>query len=124
MASDGGDIEVWGDGEQTRSFCYIEDCVEGLRHIMESGYAKPINLGTEELITVNGLVDAVCSAAGKTLTKRHDLTKPQGVRGRNSDNTVLAEIIGWQPEIRVAEGIKHTYDWIAGEIARNGKPVP
>ena len=123
VASDGGDIEVWGDGEQTRSFCYIEDCVEGLRRIMESGYAKPINLGTEELITVNGLVDAVCSAAGKTLTKRHDLTKPQGVRGRNSDNTVLAEIIGWQPEIRVAEGIKHTYDWIAGEIARNGKPV-
>ena len=87
---------------------------------MESGYTKPINLGTEELVTVNLLVDAVCSAAGKTLTKRHDLTKPQGVRGRNSDNTILAEVIGWQPEIRVEEGIKYTYDWIAGEIARNG----
>ena len=120
VAPDGGDIEVWGDGEQTRSFCYIEDCVEGLRRIMESGYAKPINLGTEELITVNQLVDAVCSAAGKTLTRQHDLTKPQGVRGRNSDNTILAEIIGWQPEIQIGEGIKHTYDWIAGEIARNG----
>ena len=120
VAPDGGDIEVWGDGEQTRSFCYIEDCVEGLRRIMESGYAKPINLGTEELITVNQLVDAVCSAAGKTLTRQHDLTKPQGVRGRNSDNTILAEIIGWQPEIQISEGIKHTYDWIAGEIARNG----
>ena len=118
VAPDGSDIEVWGDGEQTRSFCYISDCVEGLRRIMESGYAKPINLGTEELITVNELVDSVCAAAGKSLTKRHDLTKPQGVRGRNSDNTVLAEIIGWQPEIRVAEGIKHTYDWIAGEVAR------
>lgn len=120
VAPDGSGIEVWGDGEQTRSFCYIADCVEGLRRIMESGYTKPINLGTEELITVNELVDAVCSAAGKTLTKQHDLTKPQGVRGRNSDNTILAEVIGWQPEIRIAEGIKYTYDWIAGEIARNG----
>ncbi len=120
VAPDGGGIEVWGDGEQTRSFCYISDCVEGLRRIMESGYVKPVNLGTEELITVNELVDSVCAAAGKTLAKRHDLTKPQGVRGRNSDNTILAEVIGWQPEIRVEEGIKHTYDWIAGEIARNG----
>lgn len=120
VASDGGSIEVWGDGEQTRSFCYIADCVEGLRRIMESGYTKPVNLGTEELITVNELVDAVCSAAGKTLTKQHDLTKPQGVRGRNSDNTILAEVIGWQPEIRVAEGIKYTYDWIASEVSRNG----
>lgn len=119
-APDGGSIEVWGDGEQTRSFCYIEDCVEGLRRIMESGYTRPVNLGTEELITVNELVDAVCSAAGKTLTKQHDLTKPQGVRGRNSDNTILAEVIGWQPEIQVSEGIKYTYDWIAGEVARNG----
>lgn len=119
-APDGGSIEVWGDGEQTRSFCYIADCVEGLRRIMESGYTRPVNLGTEELITVNELVDAVCSAAGKTLTKQHDLTKPQGVRGRNSDNTILAEVIGWQPEIQVAEGIKYTYDWIAGEVARNG----
>ena len=119
-ASDGGSIEVWGDGEQTRSFCYIADCVEGLRRIMESGYTRPVNLGTEELITVNELVDSVCEAAGKTLTRQHDLTKPQGVRGRNSDNTILAEVIGWQPEIRVAEGIKYTYDWIAGEISRNG----
>ena len=120
VAPDGGSIEVWGDGEQTRSFCYIEDCVEGLRRIMESGYTKPVNLGTEELITVNELVDSVCAAAGKTLTRQHDLTKPQGVRGRNSDNTILAEVIGWQPEIRVAEGIKYTYDWIAGEVSRNG----
>ena len=119
-APDGGSIEVWGDGEQTRSFCYIADCIEGLRRIMESGYTRPVNLGTEELITVNELVDAVCSAAGKTLTKEHDLTKPQGVRGRNSDNTILAEVIGWQPEIQVSEGIKYTYDWIAGEVARNG----
>ena len=121
MAPDGGAIEVWGDGEQTRSFCYISDCVEGLRRIMESGYTKPINLGTEELITVNQLVDAVCSAAGKSLKRDHDLTKPQGVRGRNSDNTILAEIIGWQPETAVREGIRYTYDWIASEIAQTQK---
>ena len=117
LAADGGSIEVWGDGEQTRSFCYIDDCVEGLRRIMESGYTKPVNLGTEEMITVNELVDAVCEAADKNLRRHHDLTKPQGVRGRNSDNTILAEIIGWQPEVTIREGIKPTYDWIAGEIS-------
>ena len=78
MAEDGTDIEVWGDGEQTRSFCYIDDCIEGLRRIMEFGDTKPINLGTEELITVYQLVDAVCSAAGKHLFRRHDLTNSQG----------------------------------------------
>ncbi len=118
MAADGAGIEVWGDGEQTRSFCYIDDCIEGLLRIMESGYTKPINLGTDELITINDLVDAVCSAAGKHLLRDHDLTKPQGVRGRNSDNTLLKEVIGWQPAITIQEGIKYTYDWVAGEIAR------
>ncbi len=118
LAEDGAEIEVWGDGEQTRSFCYVDDCIEGLRRIMESGYDKPINLGTEELITINQLVDAVCAAAGKRLRRNHDLTKPQGVRGRNSDNTVLNEIIGWQPETAIEDGIKHTYRWIAGELAK------
>ena len=118
LAEDGAGIEVWGDGEQTRSFCYIDDCIEGLRRIMESGYAKPINLGTEELITINQLVDAVCAAAGKRLLRNHDLTKPQGVRGRNSDNTVLNEVIGWQPETAFGDGIKRTYRWIADELAR------
>ena len=117
MAVDGIDIEVWGDGEQTRSFCHIDDCIEGLRRIMESGYTKPINLGTDELITVSQLVDAVCQAAGKRLRRNHDLSKPQGVRGRNSDNTVLKKVIGWQPAITIQEGIKDTYDWIAKEIA-------
>ena len=116
LAEDGTGIEVWGDGEQTRSFCYIDDCIEGLRRIMESGYTKPVNLGTEELITVNQLVDAVCAAAGKRLLRNYDLSKPQGVRGRNSDNTVLNKIIGWQPEITIREGIWHTYRWIAGEL--------
>ena len=118
LAEDGAGIEVWGDGEQTRSFCYIDDCIEGLRRIMESGYAKPVNLGSEELITINQLVDAVCAAAGKRLLRNHDLTKPQGVRGRNSDNTVLNEVIGWQPETAIADGIERTYHWIAGELAK------
>lgn len=118
LAAEGDGIEVWGDGEQTRSFCYIDDCIEGLRRIMESGYTGPVNLGTEELITVNQLVDAVCAAAGKRLSRNHDLTKPQGVRGRNSDNTMLNEIIGWQPAITFREGIEPTYRWIAGELAK------
>ena len=118
MAEEGGAIEVWGDGEQTRSFCYVDDCIEGLLRVMESGYTKPVNLGTDELVTINELVDAVCAASGKRLSRRHDLTKPQGVRGRNSDNTVLRKVTGWQPETTVREGIRRTYDWIAGEIAR------
>ena len=119
LAADGTEIEVWGDGEQTRSFCYIDDCIEGLRRIMESGYTRPVNLGTEELITVNRLVDAACAAAGKRLHRNHDLTKPQGVRGRNSDNTVLNEVIGWQPETVFSEGSKPTYRWVAGELAKS-----
>ena len=123
LAADGAGIEVWGDGEQTRSFCYIDDCIEGLRRIMESGYTGPVNLGTEELITVNQLVDAVCAAAGKTLLRNHDLTKPQGVRGRNSDNTILNEVIGWQPATAFRDGIKPTYRWIAGELAKAPAPA-
>ena len=119
LAPDGGCIEVWGDGLQTRSFCYIEDCIEGIRRIMECGYARPLNLGTDELVTVNDLVDAVCAAAGKDLARRHDLGKPQGVRGRNSDNSTLADLLGWQPRTALREGIGPTYDWIAAELAAN-----
>ena len=116
-AADGAELEVWGDGEQTRSFCYIDDCIEGLRRIMESGDRRPINLGTDELVTVNELVDAVCAASGKRLRRKHDLTRPQGVRGRNSDNARLREVVGWQPAIALRDGIRTTYDWIAGEVA-------
>lgn len=118
LAEDGDEIEVWGDGEQTRSFCYINDCIEGLWRIMESGYTAPINLGTDEMVTVNELVEAVCAAAGKRLRRRHDLSKPQGVRGRNSDNTKLYEIIGWQPTTPLSKGIEPTYAWIADTLAR------
>ncbi len=116
LADDGGEIEVWGDGLQTRSFMYVDDCVEGIYRIMQSDYSRPLNLGTEELITVNGLVDLVARVAGKTIHKRHDTSKPQGVRGRNSDNTHLSGALGWGPGILLDEGIKPTYSWIHDQL--------
>lgn len=112
----GGEIEVWGDGEQTRSFMYVDDCVEGIHRIMESGYSKPLNLGTDEMVTVNELVDIVAVVAGKSVRKHHDLSKPQGVRGRNSDNSRLREILGWEPRILLREGIIPTYHWIEAQL--------
>ena len=117
LALQDGSIAVWGDGEQTRSFCYIDDCVEGLRRIMESDCVAPINLGSDEMVTVNELVAAVCEAAGKRLCAEHDLTQPQGVRGRNSDNSLLLKTLGWQPQTTLAEGIKVTYDWISAQVS-------
>ena len=116
LAQDGDRIEVWGNGRQTRSFCYIDDCIEGLRRIMESGFTEPLNLGTSELVTIDMLAQTVCRAAGKRLTLRHDLTKPQGVMGRNSDNTLLVQTIDWQPTITLCEGISPTYQWIAAQM--------
>ena len=109
---DGGEIEIWGDGEQTRTFMYVDDCVEGIYRIMQSDYGQPLNLGTDELITINGLVDLVAGIAGKTLHKRHDRSRPQGVRGRNSDNSLLRDILGWEPQITLQAGMVPTYRWI------------
>ena len=117
LAEDGGEIDIWGDGEQTRSFIYVDDCVEGIYRIMESGYGMPLNLGTDELVTINQLVDIVTATAGKRLRKRHDLSRPQGVRGRNSDNSLLRKVLGWEPSITLREGIVPTYRWIEGEVA-------
>ena len=121
LAEDGGEIEVWGDGEQTRSFTYVDDCVEGIHRIMQSDHRQPLNLGTDELITINGLVDLVAKVAGKTIHKRHDLTKPQGVRGRNSDNSLLREVLGWEPGTSLEEGLGHTYRWIESELRKAGR---
>src|SRR5438034_427717 len=118
LARDGGEIEVWGDGQQTRSFMYVDDCVEGLRRLMASDYREPLDLGTDELITVDGLVDLISSIAGKTLKKVHDLSKPQGVRGRNSDNSRLRQVLGWEPSISLAEGLVPTYRWIEAEVSK------
>jgi nucleoside-diphosphate-sugar epimerase len=117
LPAEGGEIEVWGDGEQTRSFMHVDDCVEGIRRIMESGDPRPFNLGTDEMVTVNELVAIVAEAAGKRVRTRHDLAKPQGVRGRNSDNRRLRAVLGWEPRIMLREGIVPTYRWIAEQVA-------
>jgi GDP-D-mannose 3', 5'-epimerase len=121
LAQDGAEIEVWGDGKQTRSFMYIDDCVEGLMRLMASDCHEPLNLGTDELTTINGLVTMVAGIAEKSLTLRHDLTKPQGVRGRNSDNTRLNRVLGWAPSIKLEVGLEVTYKWIESELRKAGR---
>jgi len=116
LSDDPGVIEVWGDGEQTRSFMYVDDCVEGLKRIMASDYRDALNLGTDELVTINGLVDIIAKIAGKKITKKHNLTGPQGVRGRNSDNTLLHKVLGWEPSIKLEQGLRPTYKWIASQV--------
>jgi len=116
LAHDGGEIEVWGDGEQTRSFMHVDDCVEGLVRLMASDHREALNLGTDQLVTVNQLVDMVCGIAGKRLRKCHDLSKPQGVRGRNSDNNRLRRVLGWEPSIPLERGLEVTYRWIESQV--------
>jgi nucleoside-diphosphate-sugar epimerase len=111
-----GEIEIWGDGKQTRSFIYIDDCVEGLFRIMQADHSGPLNLGTDELVSVDELVDIVCNIAGKTLVKRHDVTRPQGVRGRNSDNSRLRSVLGFEPRLRLRQGLAPTYRWIEAQV--------
>jgi len=121
LARDGGEIEVWGDGEQTRSFMYVDDCVEGLVRLMASDYPEPLNLGTDRLISINGLVDLICKIGGKRLVKKHDLAKPQGVRGRNSDNARLKKVLDWEPSISLETGLEVTYKWIEDELTKTGR---
>src|SRR5437016_2340314 len=117
-------IEVWGDGNQTRSYCYIDDCVEGIYRIMRSSYRNPINLGQDRMITINQLVEIVAKIAGKGISRRHDLTKPQGVRGRNSDNTRLRAVLGWEPSVSLEEGLARTYRWIEEQLIAAGRIRP
>jgi nucleoside-diphosphate-sugar epimerase len=112
VLAEGSEIEIWGDGKQTRSFMYIDDCVEGIYRIMRSDYSAPLNLGTDELVSVDDLVDIVSQIAGKTLVKRHDTSRPQGVRGRNSDNSRLRCVLGWEPKTPLRRGLIPTYRWI------------
>jgi GDP-D-mannose 3', 5'-epimerase len=121
LTPNGSEIQVWGDGEQTRSFMYIDDCVEGLLRLMASNYREPLNLGNDRLISINELVDLVSRIAGKRLSKKHDLSKPQGVRGRNSDNTRLSEVLGWAPGIALETGLDITYKWIESELEKAGR---
>jgi GDP-D-mannose 3',5'-epimerase len=121
LAVSGDELEIWGDGEQTRSFMYVDDCIEGLIRLMTSSYSEPLNLGTSRMISINGLVDLVAGIAGKDLIKRHDLSKPQGVRGRNSDNSRLLQVLGWEPSISLESGLEVTYKWIEGELKNAGR---
>jgi nucleoside-diphosphate-sugar epimerase len=124
LAKDEDTIEVWGDGEQTRSYCYIDDCVEGIYRLMRSDHSEPLNLGQDRMLSINDLVDIIAGIAGKKISKRYDLTKPQGVRGRNSDNTRLRQVLGWEPAVSLEEGLGKTYSWIAEELQkRNAEPV-
>ena len=112
------EIEIWGDGEQTRSFMYIDDCLLGTTMIMESDIVDPINLGSSELVTINQLVDVVEQIAGVRLGRRYDLDAPKGVRGRNSDNTLIRERLSWEPGTPLVEGLERTYAWIHDELAQ------
>jgi nucleoside-diphosphate-sugar epimerase len=121
LAEDGGEIEIWGDGHQTRSYCYIDDCVEGIYRLMRSDYREPLNLGSDRLVSINELADIVAAIAGKAIRKRHDLTKPQGVRGRNSDNSRLRQVLGWEPPTSLEEGLRVTYQWIYSQLEAAGR---
>ena len=110
------EVEIWGDGEQTRSFCYIDDCVTGIYKLMRSEYAEPLNLGQDRLVTINQLADMVAAIAGIRIVKKH-VPGPQGVRGRNSDNTRLRQVLGWEPEMTLEEGLTRTYAWIEGQVS-------
>jgi GDP-D-mannose 3', 5'-epimerase len=124
LAEPGGSVEIWGDGEQTRSFCYVDDCVEGLHRIMQSDYSEPLNLGTDRMVTINELARIVIEISGKPALELVHVEGPQGVRGRNSDNSRLREVLGWEPGISLEDGLAPTYRWIEGEVERSaGEPA-
>jgi nucleoside-diphosphate-sugar epimerase len=116
------EIEIWGDGEQTRSFCYVDDCTTGIYKLMRSDYSEPLNLGQDRLVTINELADMIAEIAGIRIVTTH-IAGPQGVRGRNSDNTRLRQVLGWEPRISLEEGLARTYAWIEGQV-RSGLPTP
>ena len=111
------DIEIWGDGEQTRSFMYIDDCTEGTIRLAASDIVEPLNIGSDELVSINRLVDIVEKIAGIKLKRRYKLDAPKGVRGRNSDNTLIKKLLEWAPSIRLEDGMEKTYKWIHDEMA-------
>jgi len=121
LAHPGDEIEVWGDGKQTRSYCYIDDCVDGLYRLMRSDHRQPLNLGQDRMVSIDGLVAMVSEAAGKSVKMRYDPSKPQGVRGRNSDNTRLRQVLGWVPSTSLERGIEITYRWIREQLREQGR---
>ena len=117
LAGDGDEIEIWGDGKQTRSFLYIDECIEGIRKLMQSDFEGPVNIGSEEMVTINRLAEIIIGISGKRIAVRH-IDGPLGVRGRNSDNHLIREKIGWAPDYPLAKGLEETYAWIAAEVAK------
>lgn len=121
LANDSKEIEIWGDGEQTRSFLYIDECIEATRRFMDHPtFVGPVNIGSEEMVTINQLVEITSRVAGKSITKKH-ISGPLGVRGRNSDNALIRDVLGWDYKLSLQEGIDRTYRWISQEIARQKK---
>jgi len=118
-ATNPGRIVVWGDGKATRSYCYIDDCVRGTVALMESEYDKPINIGSDRLISVDDLADMVIRISGKEITKEHDLSAPEGVRGRNADLTLVRKVLGWEPRVSLEEGMEKTYRWISMMVEKD-----
>lgn len=114
-AKDGGEIEMWGDGEQTRSFLYIDECIEAVRRLVESDFTGPVNIGSEEMVTINELATMIMGIAGKNLSIKH-ISGPLGVRGRNSDNTLIREKLGWAPSAPLKVGLEKTYAWISAQV--------
>ncbi len=123
MADDGGEIEIWGDGEQTRSFCHVDDCVEGIYRLMRSSYREPLNLGRDEMISINDLARLIIDISGKRDIRLRHIDGPQGVRGRNSDNTRLREVLGWEPGIDLRTGLEPTYRWIDQQVRERSSDV-
>jgi GDP-D-mannose 3', 5'-epimerase len=115
-AADGSSIDIWGDGRQTRSFLYIDECIEGVRRLMEADFSGPVNIGSEEMVTINRLAEMVIDIAGKSLSVLH-IPGPLGVRGRNSDNRLIREKLGWAPSSTLRSGLKKTYDWISEQVS-------
>lgn len=114
-ANEGGEIEIWGDGLQTRSFLYVDECIEGVRRLVESSFTGPVNIGSEEMVTINELAQMIMEIAGKKLSIRH-ISGPLGVRGRNSDNRLIFEKLGWSPSKSLREGLERTYSWINSQV--------
>ena len=116
LTSSGMDILIWGDGKQTRSFCYIDDCLEGTYKLMQSDFKGVLNIGSDRLVTIDKLADIVIGLSGKSILKKYNISKPQGVRGRNSDNTLIKKVLGWAPSISLEDGLKRTYLWVAQQV--------
>ena len=115
-----GTITIWGDGKQTRSYCYVNDCLEGTYRLMESDFTEPLNIGSDRLVTINELADMIIKISGKKIAKTYDLKAPQGVRGRNADLSLMKKVLNWQPKVSLEEGLKQTYKWIESQVSGRG----